>query len=133
MNILCDTSFLMVLVTKPIKLFDSIVIQYGKINFLIPDVVIEELKNLVHNPSYKSSLSAKTVLEKCGITQAYSVKQKVNELKSDRPEIPDLPDNIHEQQFPDLSKVIDDIIIPSDEIYYLPYELKKRKRRRRRN
>lgn len=63
MNILCDTSFLMVLVTKPIKLLDSIVIEYGKINFLIPDVVIEELKKLVHNPSYKSSLSAKTVLE----------------------------------------------------------------------
>lgn len=50
MNILCDTSFLMVLVTKPIKLLDSIVIEYGKINFLIPDVVIEELKKLVHNP-----------------------------------------------------------------------------------
>lgn len=70
MNILCDTSFLMVLVTKPIKLFDSIVIQYGKINFLIPDVVIEELKRLVHNPSYKSSLSAKTVLE---ITKKFEI------------------------------------------------------------
>ena len=70
MNILCDTSFLMVLVTKPIKLFDSIVIQYGKINFLIPDVVIEELKSLVHNPSYKSSLSAKTVLE---ITKKFEI------------------------------------------------------------
>ncbi len=63
MNILCDTSFLMVLVTKPIKLVDKLVMQYGKINFLIPEVVIEELKNLVNNPSYKSSQSAKTVLE----------------------------------------------------------------------
>ena len=70
MNILCDTSFLMVLVTKPIKLFDSIVMQYGKINFLIPDVVIEELKSLVHNPSYKSSLNAKTVLE---ITKKFEI------------------------------------------------------------
>lgn len=70
MNILCDTSFLMVLVTKPIKLLDSIVIEYGKINFLIPDVVIEELKRLVHNPSYKSSLSAKTVLE---ITKKFEI------------------------------------------------------------
>jgi rRNA-processing protein FCF1 len=70
MNILCDTSFLMVLVTKPIKLFDSIIIQYGKINFLIPDVVIEELKSLVHNPSYKRSLSAKTVLE---ITKKFEI------------------------------------------------------------
>ena len=63
MNILCDTSFLMVLVTKPIKLVDKLVMQYGKINFLIPEVVIEELKNLVNNPSYKSSQSAKTVLK----------------------------------------------------------------------
>lgn len=70
MNILCDTSFLMVLVTKPIKLLDSIIIEYGKINFLIPDVVIEELKRLVHNPSYKSSLSAKTVLE---ITKKFEI------------------------------------------------------------
>lgn len=70
MNILCDTSFLMVLVTKPIKLLDSIVIEYGKINFLIPDVVIEELKRLVHNTSYKSSLSAKTVLE---ITKKFEI------------------------------------------------------------
>ena len=70
MNILCDTSFLMVLVTKPIKLLDIIVIEYGKINFLIPDVVIEELKRLIHNPSYKSSLSAKTVLE---ITKKFEI------------------------------------------------------------
>jgi uncharacterized protein len=70
MNILCDTSFLMVLVTKPIKQLDSIVIEYGKINFLIPDVVIEELKKLVHSPSYKSSLSAKTVLE---ITKKFEI------------------------------------------------------------
>ena len=63
MNILCDTSFLMVLVTKPVKLLDNIVIQYGKINFLIPDVVIDELENLVNNPTYKISQNAKTVLE----------------------------------------------------------------------
>ena len=63
MNILCDTSFLMVLVTKPVKLLDNLVMQYGKINFLIPDVVIGELENLVNNPTYKISQNAKTVLE----------------------------------------------------------------------
>jgi uncharacterized protein len=70
MNILCDTSFLMVLVTKPVKLLDNIVMQYGKINFLIPDLVIEELKNLVNNSSYKSSVSAKTVLK---ITKKFEI------------------------------------------------------------
>ena len=70
MNILCDTSFLMVLVTKPVKLLDNIVNQYGKINFLIPDLVIEELKTLENNPSYKSSISAKTLLE---ITKKFEI------------------------------------------------------------
>lgn len=70
MNILCDTSFLMVLVTKPVKLLDNIEMQYGKINFLIPDLVIEELKNLVNNSSYKSSVSAKTVLQ---ITKKFEI------------------------------------------------------------
>jgi uncharacterized protein len=76
MNILCDTSFLMVLVTKPIKLLDTIVIHYGKINFLVPDVVIEELKILVNKASYKTSQMAKTVLE---VTKGFEI---VNTKKS---------------------------------------------------
>ena len=62
-NIICDTSFLIVLVTKPIKLLDNITINYGKINFLIPDIVIEELNNIIKTKSYKMSQLAKTVLE----------------------------------------------------------------------
>jgi uncharacterized protein len=76
MNILCDTSFLMVLVTKPIKLLENIVIHYGKINFLVPDVVIEELKILVNKSSYKRSQMAKTVLE---VTKKFEI---VNTKKS---------------------------------------------------
>jgi rRNA-processing protein FCF1 len=53
----------MVLVTKPIKLLDSIVIRYGKINFQIPDVVIDELKIHAKKRSYKRSQIAKTALE----------------------------------------------------------------------
>jgi len=53
----------MALVTKPIKLLDNITTNYGKINFLIPDMVIEELNNLSKTKSYKTSQTAKTVLE----------------------------------------------------------------------
>ena len=70
MNILCDTSFLMVLVTKPLKLLDSIVIRYGKINFQIPDVVIDELKNHAKKRSYKRSQIAKTALE---VTKGFEI------------------------------------------------------------
>ena len=70
MNILCDTSFLMVLVTKPIKLLDSIIIRYGKINFQIPDVVIDELKIHAKKRSYKRSQIAKTALE---VTKGFEI------------------------------------------------------------
>ena len=62
-NIIIDTSFLIALVTKPIKLLDDIIINYGKINFLIPDIVIEELKKIANRKSYKISQIARTALE----------------------------------------------------------------------
>lgn len=73
-NIICDTSFLIVLVTKPVKLFDEITINYGKTNFLIPDIIIEELNKLAIQKSYKTSQMAKTVLKI--ITQFEIVKTK---------------------------------------------------------
>lgn len=62
-NIIIDTSFLIALVTKPIKLLDDIIINYGKINFLIPDIVIEELHKIANRKSYKISQIARTALE----------------------------------------------------------------------
>jgi uncharacterized protein len=62
-NIILDTSFLITLVTKPIKLLDDITINYGKINFLIPDIVIEELNKIKNRKSYKISQIARTALE----------------------------------------------------------------------
>ncbi|HSF00041.1 MAG TPA: PIN domain-containing protein [Nitrososphaeraceae archaeon] len=62
-NIILDTSFLITLVTKPIKILDDITINYGKINFLIPDIVIEELNKIKNRKSYKISQIARTALE----------------------------------------------------------------------
>ena len=73
-DIVCDTSFLMVLVTKPVKLFDEITINYGKTNFLIPDIIIEELNKLAIQKSYKTSQMANTVLKT--ITRFEIVKTK---------------------------------------------------------
>ncbi len=118
-------------------------LQKEKINLVIrqnDNGVIYGLTYIDHNTKcvfngsdIGKDYSAKTILKKCGITQDYSEKEKVNELKMAQTKIPCLPDNIQEQQFPDLTKVIDDVIIPSDDIYYLPYALKKRKRKRRKN
>jgi uncharacterized protein len=62
MDVVCDTSFLMVLVSKPIKQFDKIEAYFGKLNFLIPDIVISELAYLEHKTGPKRSSAAKTAI-----------------------------------------------------------------------
>ncbi|HEX7033314.1 MAG TPA: hypothetical protein VF172_09970 [Nitrososphaera sp.] len=63
MEILCDTSFLMVLVSKPIKQLGRIESQFGRLDFLVPDVVQGELERLVEKAGPKRSTLAKTALE----------------------------------------------------------------------
>ena len=63
MNIICDTSFLLILVVKPIKRINIIESFYGKINFIVPDLVIRELENLVIKSNIKKSNNAKIALK----------------------------------------------------------------------
>jgi rRNA-processing protein FCF1 len=63
MQVLCDTSFLMVLVSKPIKQFAKIESQLGRIDFLVPDIVEGELEQLTDNAGPKRSGIARTALE----------------------------------------------------------------------
>lgn len=63
MNVLCDTSFLMVLVSTPIKRIEKIEMELGRLFFLIPDIVIEELKKLEVRTGPKRSRIAKTAIE----------------------------------------------------------------------
>jgi len=63
MEILCDTSFLMVLVSKPIKQVVKIESQFGRLDFLVPDIVKEELERLFEKAGPKRSTLAKTALE----------------------------------------------------------------------
>ena len=63
MDILCDTSFLIILVSTPIKQAERIEIQFGKLNFLVPDIVIDELKHLEKRAGPKRSKLASTAIE----------------------------------------------------------------------
>jgi uncharacterized protein len=63
MQILCDTSFLMVLVSKPLKSVAKIESQLGRLDFLVPDIVEAELERLAQNAGPKRSRLAKTALE----------------------------------------------------------------------
>jgi rRNA-processing protein FCF1 len=63
MQVLCDTSFLLVLVSKPIKRIAKIESQLGRLDFLVPDIVEGELERLAQNAGAKRSRLAKTALE----------------------------------------------------------------------
>ncbi len=63
MQVVCDTSFLMVAVSKPIKQIEKIERDLGRLDFLVPDVVIEELERLANKAGPKRSNLAKTALE----------------------------------------------------------------------
>ncbi len=63
MDVLCDTSFLMVIVSKPIKQLAKMEAQLGRLDFLVPDIVIGELERLKEKAGPKRSTLAKTALE----------------------------------------------------------------------
>jgi hypothetical protein len=62
-EIICDTSFLIILASKPIKKLDVLEDNIGKIDFVIPTIVIDELNNLVKTASPKRANAAKLALE----------------------------------------------------------------------
>jgi len=77
--------------------------------------------------------SAKAILEKCGMQQNISSHEEIRKIKISPDENLKVSDEVTKQEYPDLSKIADAIIKPSDEINYLPYDLKKHKRKRKRN
>ena len=63
MDVLCDTSFLMALVSVPVKRLEKVEVELGKLFFLVPDIVIGELKRLETRTGPKRSRIAKTAME----------------------------------------------------------------------
>lgn len=53
----------MVLVSKPIKHVERVEHEFGRLDFIVPDVVIDELKRLQEKAGPKRSTLAKTALE----------------------------------------------------------------------
>ena len=62
-QVLCDTSFLMVLVSKPLKRIAKIESQLGRLDFLVPVIVEGELERLAKKAGPKRSGLARTALE----------------------------------------------------------------------
>ena len=49
-EVICDTSFLIHLATKRIKNIDNIDVEIGQVTFVVPQVVGNELSELIKNP-----------------------------------------------------------------------------------
>ena len=60
-EVICDTSFLIHLATRKIKNLDSVNIEIGQIQFVVPSVVLSELKKL--SKTQKKKQDAVTTLE----------------------------------------------------------------------
>ena len=57
-EVICDTSFLIHLATTRIKNISTFETEIGSIQFVIPDVVVNELQNLLQNEKKKQDISA---------------------------------------------------------------------------
>lgn len=62
MEIICDTSFLIALVSSPIKCLDKIENEFGKLRFIVPTFVLDELDSIERKSGPKKSMIAKTAI-----------------------------------------------------------------------
>ena len=62
MEIICDTSFLIALVSSPIKCLDKIENELGKLRFIVPTFVLDELESIEKKSGPKKSMIAKTAI-----------------------------------------------------------------------
>lgn len=62
MEIICDTSFLIVLVSNPIKCLDKVESEIGKLKFIVPTFVLDELDLIEKKSGPKKSMIANTAI-----------------------------------------------------------------------
>ena len=93
-EVICDTSFLIHLATKQTRNIDSINIEIGQIEFVVPLVVLSELKDLTKrstkyrsdNAKFQSKNAVKTLefarnLKTISISGTYADKEIIKHVK----------------------------------------------------
>ena len=84
-EVICDTNFIISLATKRIHNLDTINSEIGQLDFVIPQVVVNELKKLESNISKKNDI-VKTLkfiekFQKIDIKGKYADKEILNYIK----------------------------------------------------
>ena len=62
MDVICDTSFLIALVSNPIKCLDKVESEIGKLRFKVPSFVLAELNSVERKSGPKKSMIANTAI-----------------------------------------------------------------------
>ncbi len=57
-DVICDTNFLIHLATRRIKNLDNLDVEIGKITFVVPQVVKNELSELIKKPEKKQDIQS---------------------------------------------------------------------------
>jgi len=57
-DVICDTSFLIHLATRRIKNIDNLDVEIGQISFVVPQVVQNELSELIKNPTKSNDIQS---------------------------------------------------------------------------
>lgn len=65
MEIICDTSFIIALVSNPIKCLDKVENEIGKLKFIVPTFVLDELNSIEKKSGPKKSMIANTAIRIC--------------------------------------------------------------------
>ena len=55
-KVICDTSFLMILASKNVKNISNLDTEIGTIEFMVPDIVVEELEKISKSTNLKKKL-----------------------------------------------------------------------------
>lgn len=63
MEIICDTSFLIALVSIPVKCLDRVEYEIGKLRFIVPTFVLDELELVKKKSAPKKSMIANTAIQ----------------------------------------------------------------------
>jgi rRNA-processing protein FCF1 len=57
-DVICDTNFLIHLATRRIKNIDNLDVEIGRITFVVPQVVQNELSKLIKNPTKNKDIQS---------------------------------------------------------------------------
>ena len=112
----------------------SLVIRQNDKGFIYGLTYIDHNTKSVFNGSQiGKEYSSKAILEKCGSVQTVSIKKTDQEKQAVSKEITHVDHGKRKDQKEDLSNLLNEVIKPIEPYNYLPYDLRKQKRKKKKS